>query len=195
MINAPVSMLASNAISLAAAGKYEEAMRTLNDLNASPKLLSLVERLYSKNAAENDVKPAASSNENSKITKEGDWLELLMHHRVREYHESAAYLVLHYKDALIFSGIKETSIREGFLGLLTPPKHELEETTLTSAIAYIDSRMNSGLLRSAGIGYMAIHLLWPYQHAWPLYNWKRAIDKTHPRVADLVGFITGPAPQ
>ena len=194
------------AVSLAASGKREEALQLLNDLQAPSSIINLTKQLYrpqthragSKDSffKENqEIFNQEQSTPESSTANDIDWISLLRQKKLNQFHSLAASILLTSHKTGSFEAINSPSIREDLLLILTSPTHSHQDTTLSSALEFIDGRMNSGLLRSAGIGYMAIHLLWPNEHAWPLYNWKRAIDVTHPTVASLVHFIGHPDSQ
>lgn len=202
----PKSIKIVEAVSLAASGKREEALQLLNDLQAPTSIINLTRHLYrpqthhagSKDSCfkENqEIFTQEQSTPESATANDIDWVSLLRQKKLNKFHNSAASILLTSRKNGSFEAINSSSIREELLLILTPPTHSYQDTTLSSALEFIDGRMTSGLLRSAGIGYMAIHLLWPNEHAWPLYNWKRAIDVTHPTVASLVHFIGHPDSQ
>jgi hypothetical protein len=57
---------------------------------------------------------------------------------------------------------------------------------IAEALETADSRFIRGLYRSSAIAYGLIHLAWPNENPWTLYNWMRSLERAHPDIYSLV---------
>ena len=64
-----------------------------------------------------------------------------------------------------------------------------ESPLIANALEIADDRFIRGLYRSAAVAYGLIHLIWPNQNPWTLFNWKRSLQKAHPDIFDRINSI------
>jgi len=161
-------------------------IRRLQQLSAKPKLIEI---LAKRSTARSQTEFVTLNPKRPSLTDRHYIIRHLQVGDCWQFHNAIAAVLEAGKMTELSDSNNDTNLSwqlEAFELLGFPSSDTL---VITDALGIADERFIRSLYRSAAVAYGLIHLIWPCQNPWTLFNWLRSLEHAHPDIRDRVSNL------
>jgi hypothetical protein len=169
----------------------DDAVLELKELGVNERLPTLLKRYMTEKACPDAGSLESTEAHTNIISNSQAGLICLQKNDINGFHQNVKLDVLARTDACDNDCLSISETEAGLYRELLGIDVSILDVNLCLNIA--DSRFSCSLFRSAGIAYGITHFLFPFSNPWTLWNWKRALYRTHPQIYAGLDFIFNPS--